>query len=56
MDAMSESKFQDTLDVCVEKVISRHGSFEVIRQNGENFVVVSARDWEQETLRWRSRF
>ena len=52
MDTVSVNKFRDTLKDCVERVISQHNPLKVTRRNGEDFVVVSAEDWEreQETL------
>lgn len=48
MDTVSVNKFRETLKDCVEKVISEHHPLKVTRQNGKDFVVVSAEDWEQE--------
>ena len=52
MDTVSVNKFRDTLRSCVEKVIDQHTPLKVTRRNGEDFIVVSAEDWEreQETL------
>ena len=52
MDTVSVNKFRDTLKDCVERVISEHNPLKVTRRNGEDFVVISAEDWEreQETL------
>ncbi len=52
MDSVSVNKFRDTLKDCVERVISEHRPIKVTRRNGEDFIVVSAEDWErdQETL------
>ncbi len=52
MDTVSVNKFRDTLRDCVERVINQHVPLKVTRRNGEDFVVVSAEDWEreQETL------
>ena len=52
MDSVSVNKFRETLKDCVEKVINQHSPLKVTRRNGEDFVVVSAEDWEreQETL------
>ena len=52
MDTVSVNKFRDTLRDCVERVIRQHTPLKVTRRNGEDFVVVSAEDWEreQETL------
>ncbi len=52
MDSVSVNKFRETLKDCVERVINQHDPIKVTRRNGEDFVVVSAEDWEreQETL------
>jgi antitoxin YefM len=52
MNSVSVNKFRDTLKDCVEKVINEHNPLKVTRQNGKDFIVVSAEDWEreQETL------
>jgi antitoxin YefM len=48
MDIVSVNKFRDTLKDCVEKVISQHNPLKVTRRNRQDFVVISAEDWEQE--------
>lgn len=52
MDTVSVNKFRDNLKSCVEQVVSQHMPIKVTRRSGEDFVVVSAEDWEreQETL------
>jgi len=52
MDTISVNKFRDNLKAVVEQVISRHEPVKVTRRAGQDFVVVSAEDWEreQETL------
>ena len=52
MDTVSVNKFRDNLKDCVDKAINQHSPLKVTRRNGEDFVVVSAEDWEreQETL------
>ena len=52
MDSISVNQFRDKLKHCVEQVIQKHQPLKVTRRNGEDFVVVSAEDWEreQETL------
>ena len=52
MDTISVNKFRDNLKNFVEQVISCHLPLKVTRRNGEDFVVISADDWEreQETL------
>lgn len=52
MDTVSVNKFRDHLKSFVEQVVSQHRPIKVTRRTGEDFVVVSADDWEreQETL------
>jgi antitoxin YefM len=52
MDNVSVNKFRDNLKKYVEQVVTWHLPLKVTRRSGEDFVVVSAEDWEreQETL------
>jgi len=52
MDSVSVNKFRDNLKKFVEQVVNQHEPIKVTRRAGEDFVVVSAQDWEreQETL------
>lgn len=52
METVSVNRFRDNLKVLVEDVIDNHAPLKVTRRAGEDFVVVSAADWEreQETL------
>ena len=52
MDTISVNKFRDSLKTVVEEVVSRHEPVKVTRRAGDDFVVISAEDWEreQETL------
>jgi antitoxin YefM len=52
METVSVNSFRDNLKSFVEKVISTHTPLKVTRRSGEDFVVISADDWEreQETL------
>jgi len=52
MDSVSVNKFRDNLKTYVEQIVSEHTPLKVTRRSGEDFVVVSADDWEreQETL------
>jgi antitoxin YefM len=52
MDSVSVNQFRENLKHFVEQVISQHTVLKVTRRNGEDFVVISAEDWEreQETL------
>lgn len=52
MDTVSVNRFRDNLKAIVEQAISNHAPIKVTRRSGEDFVVMSADDWEreQETL------
>ena len=48
MDSISVNKFRDNLKSVVENVINQHEPVKVTRRSGEDFVVISAEDWERE--------
>ncbi len=52
METISVNRFRENLKACVEKVIDRCEPLKVSRRGSEDFIVVSADDWErqQETL------
>ena len=52
MDSVSVNKFRDNLKAFVDRVIGDHEPIKVTRRAGEDFIVMSAEDWEreQETL------
>jgi len=52
MKEMSVHEFRSNLREAVEKVVEDHAPLRVRRRAGQDFVVVSAEDWEreQETL------
>ena len=52
MDSVSVNRFRDNLKTFVEQVIGDHTPLKVTRRTGEDFIVMSAEDWEreQETL------
>lgn len=52
MESVSVNKFRDNLKAFVERVVGDHAPIKVTRRAGEDFVVMSAEDWEreQETL------
>ncbi len=52
MDSISVNRFRENLKSFVEQVVSDHAPIKVTRRAGEDFIVVSANDWErgQETL------
>ena len=52
MNSVSVNKFRDQLKCYVEQVITDHLPLKVTRRSGEDFIVISAEDWEreQETL------
>jgi len=52
VDTISVNKFRDNLKTFVEQVVTEHLPLKVTRRSGDDFVVLSADDWEreQETL------
>lgn len=52
MDSVSVNKFRDNLKKYVEQVVTEHIPIKVTRRSGDDFIVLSADDWEreQETL------
>jgi len=52
MNSISVNKFRDNLKTYVEQVVTEHLPLKVTRRSGDDFVVLSADDWEreQETL------
>jgi len=48
METTSVNKFRENLKSFVERVVNSHEPLKVTRRAGEDFVVVSANDWEQE--------
>jgi len=52
MEAVSVNQFRSNLKECVDIVIDTHDTLKVTRRNAEDFVVMSAEDWDrhQETI------
>lgn len=52
MNTVSVNQFREKLKTFVEQVVTNHSPLKVTRRAGEDFVVISADDWEreQETL------
>jgi antitoxin YefM len=52
MNSVSVNKFRDNLKSFVEQIVGSHEPLKVTRRSGDDFVVISADDWEreQETL------
>jgi len=52
MNSISVNKFRDNLKSFVEQVVTEHLPLKVTRRSGDDFIVLSADDWEreQETL------
>ncbi len=48
METISVNQFRDNLKTFVEKAASEHEPIKVTRRAGEDFVVMSAEDWERE--------
>ena len=52
MNSISVNQFRDNLKKYVEQTVNEHDPIKVTRRAGEDFIVMSADDWEreQETL------
>ena len=52
MDSVSVNKFRENLKAFVEQIVTEHTPLKITRRSGEDFVIISADDWdrEQETL------
>jgi len=52
MNSISVNQFRDNLKTYVEQTVSEHEPIKVTRRAGDDFIVMSADDWEreQETL------
>ncbi|MEB3213634.1 MAG: type II toxin-antitoxin system Phd/YefM family antitoxin [Leptolyngbyaceae bacterium] len=48
MNTTSVNRFRDNLKAYIEQVISTHTPLKVTRRTGEDFVVISADDWDRE--------
>ncbi len=48
MDTVSVNRFRDNLKSLVEQVVSSHEPLKVTRRAGDDFVIMSADDWERE--------
>lgn len=48
MDTVSVNRFRENLKTLVEQAISTHSPLKVTRRAGDDFVVLSAEDWERE--------
>lgn len=48
MHQMTVNQFRANLKNSVERVTRNHEPMHITRRNGDDFVVVSAEDWEQE--------
>ncbi|MCV6609153.1 MAG: type II toxin-antitoxin system Phd/YefM family antitoxin [Amphritea sp.] len=48
METISVNQFRDNLKAFVEQAANKHEPIKVTRRAGEDFVVISAEDWERE--------
>jgi len=48
MDSISVNKFRDNLKTFVEQVVNNHTPIKVTRRSGDDFIIMSAEDWERE--------
>ncbi|WP_252177302.1 type II toxin-antitoxin system Phd/YefM family antitoxin [Endozoicomonas sp. 4G] len=47
-ESVSVNQFRDNLKSFIERVVGNRTPLKVTRRNGEDFVVISADDWERE--------
>ena len=50
MNSISVNKFRDNIKSLVEQVVTQHRPLKVTRRSGDDFIVLSADDWEREQL------
>jgi toxin YoeB len=48
MNSISVNQFRDNLKTYVEQTVNEHEPIKVTRRAGEDFIVMSADDWERE--------
>ena len=48
MNTVSVNRFRDNLKSYIEQVVSTHTPIRVTGRSGDDFVVISASDWEKE--------
>ena len=48
MNAISINQFTQNLQDFIQQVIYQHTPLKITSQNGENFIIISAEDWEQQ--------
>lgn len=48
METISVNQFRENLKAFVEQAVNTHEPIKVTRRAGEDFVVISAEDWERE--------
>ncbi|QUS62160.1 type II toxin-antitoxin system Phd/YefM family antitoxin [Synechocystis sp. PCC 7339] len=48
MNTITVNQFTNSLKTFIEQVIKQHSPIKVINQDGEDFVIISAEDWEQQ--------
>ncbi|EDQ00938.1 type II toxin-antitoxin system Phd/YefM family antitoxin [Shewanella benthica] len=48
MNSISVNQFRDNLKAYVEQTVSEHEPIKVTRRAGDDFIVMSADDWERE--------
>lgn len=48
METISVNQFRENLKNFIEKTVSEHEPIKVTRRSGEDFIVISAEDWERE--------
>jgi antitoxin YefM len=48
VNSITINQFRNNLQDFIKQVINQHIPIKIINQNGEDFIVISAEDWEQQ--------
>ena len=48
MNAISINQFTNNIQDFINQVIEQHTPLKITSQNGEDFIIISAEDWEQQ--------
>ncbi|MEY3826149.1 MAG: type II toxin-antitoxin system Phd/YefM family antitoxin [Microcystis aeruginosa LG13-03] len=48
MNAISINQFTNNIQDFIKQVIEQHTPLKITSQNGEDFIIISAEDWEQQ--------
>ncbi len=48
MNSITINQFRNNLQDFIKQVINQHIPIKITNQNGEDFIIISAEDWEQQ--------